>query len=107
MFPQIAKTYIEDKIPQVEYVIEIQNNYPIQDDQTEEKEMDLQEVARNTMSKKAYMKKWRGLSDAEVEAELEQMALERQYEDTAYFPDSIVNQNKNINEGEKNVEGEE
>lgn len=105
MFPQIAKTYIEDKIPQAKYVIEIQNNYPIQDDQTEEKEMDLQEVARNTMSKKAYMQKWRGLSDAEVEAELEQIALERQYEDTAYFPNSTVNQNKTINEGNKNVEG--
>ena len=107
MFPQIAKTYIEDKIPQVEYVIEIQNNYPIQDDQVEEKEMDLQEVARNTMSKKAYMQKWRGLSDEQVDEELKQIALERQYEDTAYFPDSIVNQNKNINEGNKNVEGEE
>ena len=45
--------------------------------------------------------------DEQVDEELKQIALERQYEDTAYFPNSTVNQNKNINEGEKNAEGEE
>ena len=45
------------------------------------------------MSKKAYMQKWRKLSDDEAEKELQQMAIERQYEDTAYFPvDSVLQQ---------------
>lgn len=90
LFPQIAKVYSDKAIPDVEYEVLIENNYPIQDDTTEEKEMDLAEVHNGTMSKKAYMQKWRGLSDDEVVEELKQMALERQYEDTAYFSDSTV-----------------
>ena len=39
------------------------------------------------MSKKSYMKKWRGLNDAEVEEELRQIAIERQMiEDSFYNP---------------------
>ena len=58
------------------------------------KEMDLAEVQQGTMSKKAYMQKWRKLSDDEAEKELQQMAIERQYEDTAYFPVNSVLQQK-------------
>ena len=47
--------------------------------------MDLAEVESKTMSRKAYMKKWRGLTDDEVQEELEQIALERQIiEDSAF-----------------------
>ena len=36
------------------------------------------EVTAQTMSRKAYMKKWRNLDDDEAEEELRQIALERQ-----------------------------
>ena len=92
-YPSIANTYVKENLPDIEYEVIIENNYPIQDDQTEEKEMDLAEVQQGTMSKKAYMQKWRKLSDDEAEKELQQMAIERQYEDTAYFPvDSVLQQ---------------
>ena len=38
------------------------------------------------MSREAYMKKWRGLTDDEVQEELEQMALEKQYIDEVAMP---------------------
>ena len=93
-YPAIASTYAKENLPDIEYEVIIENNYPIQDDQTEEKEMDLAEVQQGTMSKKAYMQKWRKLSDDEAEKELQQMAIERQYEDTAYFPVNSVLQQK-------------
>ncbi|MBO7289554.1 MAG: hypothetical protein J6V03_06130, partial [Clostridia bacterium] len=42
------------------------------------KNADLSEVDSQVMSKKAYMKKWRGLTDAEADEELKQIAYERQ-----------------------------
>ena len=56
------------------------------EDEMEEKSIDLAEVAAGTMSRKAYMKKWRGLTDDEVQDELEQMALEKQYIDEVAMP---------------------
>ena len=51
--------------------------------------MDLAEVAAQTMSKKSYMKKWRGLTDDEAQEELEQIALERQIiDDNVVMPRS-------------------
>ena len=105
LFPKIAKAYSNKPIPDVEYEVLIENNYPIQDDTTEEKEMDLAEVHNGTMSKKAYMQKWRGLSDDEVVEELEQMALERQYEDTAYFSNSMVFGTKQVKGKEEEIDG--
>ncbi len=41
-----------------------------------ERERDLAEVAQKMMSRKAYMKKWRNLTDQEVEEELQQISYE-------------------------------
>ena len=84
MYEKARKRYSGEKLPDVEYSILVENNYPIQDDINEEKEMDLQEVHNKVRSKKSYMKKYLGLSDDEVEEELQQMARERQIEENAY-----------------------
>ena len=56
----------------------------------EEKNMDLSEVDSQVMSKKSYMKKWRGLTDDEVQEELKQIALERQIiEDSAIMGEGL------------------
>ena len=55
------------------------------EDELEEKNMDISEVESKVMSKKAYMKKWRGLTDDEVQEELEQIALERQMLEDSSF----------------------
>ena len=44
----------------------------------EEKDADRSDVLSQTMSRKAYMKKWRELTDEEAEEELNQIALEAQ-----------------------------
>ena len=65
--------------------------------------MDLAEVESKAMSRKAYMKKWRGLTDDEVQEELEQIALERQIIEDSSFSGS-ANDLPYGNEGNKNEE---
>ena len=84
MFDNARKRYAKGQIKEIEYSIVVENNYPIQDDLNEEKEMDLQEVRNGVRSKKSYMKKYLGLSDKDVNEELQQMAAERQIEENSY-----------------------
>ena len=84
-YPNTITKYIEDTIVPVNYEIDITQNVPLQEDEVEEKNMDLAEVTANVMSKKSYMKKWRDLTDKEVDEELEQIALERQIIEDAAF----------------------
>jgi hypothetical protein len=78
LYPNIAKRYTEDKITSYEYEVSIENNYPLPEDEAEEKTIDIAEVTAQTMSKKSYMKKWRNLTDEEADEELKQIALERE-----------------------------
>ena len=84
-YPNTIARYVEDVIVPVNYEIDITQNVPLQEDEVEEKNMDLAEVTANVMSKKSYMKKWRELTDKEVDEELEQIALERQIIEDAAF----------------------
>ena len=70
----------------VDYEIKVEQNTPLPEDEIEEKNMDLSEVDSQVMSKKSYMKKWRGLTDDEVQDELEQIALERQILEDSMMP---------------------
>ena len=85
VYPNCIEQYIDDVISPVAYEISVVGNLPIPEDEIEEKNMDLAEVESKTMSRKAYMKKWRGLTDDEVQEELEQIALERQLIEDSSF----------------------
>lgn len=76
VYPNCIKKYTDDIINPVDYEIDVVQNYPLPEDEQEEKEMDLAEVAQKTMSLKTFMKKWRNLTDHEVEEELQQLAYE-------------------------------
>lgn len=78
VYPNCIKQYTDNALVPVAYEVNVVQNIPIPEDETEEKNMDLSEVDSKVMSRKTYMKKWHQLSDAEVEEELEQIALERQ-----------------------------
>lgn len=78
LYPGSAVRYVKEPIPDVEFDVRVENQYPLPEDETEEKTIDLAEVAGQTMSRKAYMKKWRNLNDEEADAELEQIARERE-----------------------------
>lgn len=87
IYPNCVEKYVSDDIIPVDYEIHVTQNTPLPEDELEEKNMDLAEVESKVMSKKSYMKKWRALTDDEVEEELEQIALERQIiEDSAFNP---------------------
>lgn len=86
-YPNCVKRYTDDTIVPVAYEITVTQNTPLPEDEIEERNMDLAEVESKTMSRKAYMKKWRNLTDDEVQEELEQIALERQMiEDSSFAP---------------------
>lgn len=95
IYPKCAERYTSDFIVATEYEIEVLENSVIPEDENEEKTMDLNEVESQTMSKKAYMKKWRGLTDDEADEEIRQIALERQILEDSTF---------NLDEGLKPVE---
>lgn len=78
IYPNCVKQYTNDTLTPVDYEIKVEQNLPLPEDENEEKTMDLAEVESQTMSRKSYMKKWRGLTDTEVDEELQQISLERQ-----------------------------
>ena len=78
LYPKVASMYIQDPLPDRVYTARVDNQYSLPEDEQEEKTTDLAEVAAQTMSKKSYMKKWRGLTDDEADEEIKQIAMERQ-----------------------------
>lgn len=63
-------------LPNIEYELEITNNYALPEDEAEEKNLDLAEINSNVMSRKAYLKKWRNLTDKEADDEINQIKME-------------------------------
>lgn len=76
LYPEAKKLYTDLELVD-EYTVSVDNSYPILEDESEEKGTDMAEVQTQVMSRKAYMKKWRGLSDEDVQDELTQIALEQ------------------------------
>ena len=88
-YPNCITKYTNEVISPIAYEIEVLQNTPLPEDEIEEKNIDLSEVTAQTMSRKSYMQKWRGLTDDEVDEELEQIAMERQLiDDSAFNMDS-------------------
>lgn len=107
---KLVKKYMKKskvKMPEEEYEVSVLNNYALLDDEGEEKEHDLAEVNAQTMSRKAYMQKWRELTDEEVKTELEQIALERQFVQDSFFPGSGTAGNDNTQTEEPEEEDDE
>ena len=84
LYPQSAASYTKEGIPDVVYEVTVENQYPLPGNEADEKETDLAEVNAQTMSKMAYMKKWRNLTDAEAMQELRQIAEEREMLENSY-----------------------
>lgn len=78
--------YIDQPLVPVAYEINVEQNTPLPEDEIEEKNIDLAEVQAQVLSKKSYMRKWRNLTDYEVDEELKQIALERQILEDSFMP---------------------
>lgn len=109
IFPEVASMYIEQPVPlNEEYEVVVENQYPIQEDELEEKASDIVEVNAQLMSKKAYMMKWRGLTSEEAEEELAQIAKERQLlEDSFEMPPFGNTTEEDLIEEEEKLKGME
>ena len=84
LYPKAATRYMEETLPDAPYEIRVDNQYSLPEDEAEEKTIDLAEVTAQTMSRKAYMKKWRSLTDDEADEELRQIAKERELLEESY-----------------------
>ena len=86
LYPDSIKRYTKSsKLPMIEFDVFVENNYPLPDDVNEEKTMDIAEVESKVMSRKSYLKKWRGLNDSEADEELRQIKYENELLDDSYL----------------------
>lgn len=85
LYPNVYKLYGTEPLVD-EYSVTVENNYPIMQDDIEEKASDMLEINAKVMSRKSYMKKWRNLTDDEVEAELQQIYEEKQMLEQESYP---------------------
>lgn len=64
------------KIAKYETTLKIERYYPIQEDENDQKRIDMEEVVAEVRSRKSYMNKWGEYED--IDSELEQIQLEKQ-----------------------------
>lgn len=103
LYPNVIKDrYIYESLTDIEYECDVKVNYPLPEDEHEEKEINLQEVEMKTMSRKRYMQKWMLLSEDEANAEIEQIAYE-----TNLIDNGGMNQLKQEEEYEQDMWREE
>lgn len=90
LYPKSIRKYTSvTTLPDIEVDILVENNYPLPEDENEEKNMDLAEIHAQVMSKKAYLKKWRNLTDKEADDELQQIKLEiDMFENSQMLPET-------------------
>ncbi len=101
VYPKCISKYIDSPFSMVDYEVVVEQNTPLPEDENEEKTINLAEVESQCMSKKTYMQRWYGMTDDDVNRELQQIALERQIlEDSAYDTNNGFNgDNKMVNLG--------
>lgn len=108
LYPKAGEFYIDGPLPDEQYDVRVDNQYSLPEDETEEKQTDLSEVTAQTMSRKSYMKKWRNLTDDEADAELRQIALERELLEDAFTqpPSGTTQPSSNSGEEQENSQEE-
>jgi len=86
LYPDSIRSYTHVSVlPDIPFKVSVENNYPLPDDVNEEKTMDIAEVESKVMSRKSYLKKWRGLNDNEADEELRQIKYENELLDDSYL----------------------
>lgn len=84
LYPESARRYVET-VPNINYEVFVTNQYPLPEDEAEEKTIDMAEVNNYVMSHKSYLKKWHGMTDVEAEQEIQQIAKEKRLFEDSYF----------------------
>ena len=76
----IYNIYSAKAVVSYETTLQIEKDYPMPEDEIEQRTMDLNEVIAGTRSKKSYIDKWSNVED--VEEEITQIIKEKQQEDS-------------------------
>lgn len=103
--------YVLTGLDEVQYNIEVEENYALMEDEQEEKESDLAEIAANARSRKSYIKKWRKSefkTDAQIDDELMQIAIENNMFDSMSMNTQVQTELTKRGTGEQietNIEG--
>lgn len=118
----VLSLYVLTSLDEVQYNIEVMENYALAEDEEEEKNSDLAEIAANARSRKSYIKKWRKAefkTDAQIDEELMQIAIELNMFDSMSMNTQVqtelskrgasdqVEENVDIVETQKALEGTE
>lgn len=82
---EMIEVYNIAKLPVLEeFEVVVENQYPLQEDEDDEKALDMQQVNSQVMSKKTYIKKWGNVTDEIADEELKQIQLEKQLLEDSY-----------------------
>lgn len=85
LYPESGRKYIQQSVPFNPYEVHVTNQYPLPEDEAEEKTIDMAQVNNFVMSHKSYLKKWEGMTDLEAEQEIQQIAREKRLFEEVYF----------------------
>lgn len=87
LYPDIALPYTKgNNFDDIDYTVEVENNYPLPENEEEEKQIDLMEVSHKTLSIKSYKKKWfPSWTDKEIDDDIKQTVIENQMFEESYF----------------------
>lgn len=83
----IYNLYSARNIARYETRLEIEHYYPIQDDENEQKRVDMEEVIAEVRSRQSYIDKW--LNVENVDSEIEQIIREKQMMQESYTRDLL------------------
>lgn len=89
----VYNLYNARKIARYETTLEIQHNYPIQEDEEEKRRLDMDEVIAEVRSRQSYIKKWSEVEN--VDGELEQIQREKQLLNDSFTQDLLNDVNNN------------
>lgn len=96
--------YFVSSFKQIEYNVEIVENYALLDDEVEEKQSDMEEISVKARSRYSYLKKWRGgelKTEEAIEEELLRIAEEENMMDTLSMNTQVQNRIQNKTEQEE------
>lgn len=83
---EMAKAYNLESLPELPGMqVQVENIYPLMEDEADEKTLDMQAVNTQVMSKKSYMTKWGSMPADEADEELKQIALEKSLLEDSYM----------------------
>jgi hypothetical protein len=82
---EISEVYSIESLPKLEsFIVNVENQYPLQENEDEEMLLDLQKVNAQAMSRKSFIKKWSNVADDIADEELKQIQLEKQLLEDSY-----------------------